>query len=583
MNKKILIMPLILSILALGSCAQESSSSADLSSSSADLSSSATESSETSSSSSEQYPAIAISAAREAAADETVIVKGTVIAMNYTGQTTPYITGFWMSDGTDTIYVYGETVAKSLSVGNFVKIQGKKGYYIPTNDTEAAKAANYKGQAQISDPQVLGNDGLTTGTIPEAAINTTTVSDLSKALLTTDISGKIYKVKGRYHKYPETGYTNYGIDDLNRVDSLAAYTQSNGKDYAWTDEQDGKAVEMLLVTTLAKPATSEWKFCPIKFLGDVTVTDKQEAEYGAYRASLYFKDSYAVATTLTIAKADEKLSGLTRNYSSSSSQFSVTTTDTDNVVKIAASATESIEIKASATYKSETADYSRTVEVTAKPTIATKTIAEARALADDTEVSVEAVVVAVTYKASMTKQGLFLADATGSLVVYNGTATQANLADVEKGNSVIVTGKMAHYIKVAENATAEGYDGDVQLADVTVDFIDSNAHSIPDGVVSSSTIEDLAAIGPSTNITGKLYQVNGTLKSGAYGSYSLVGLTDTAKSLPFYSQNSGKDFTFLTDYSSKNVTIIIGCQNLNLKATGSFYRYCPITVIGELA
>jgi hypothetical protein len=462
-----------------------------------------------------------------------------------------------------------------------VTVKGTKAYYIPNTDSGSAASLSYEGMAQLKDPTILHNDGLTTNEIPAGAINESTVSNLSKAPLTTDISGKIYKVKGYYHKYPETGYANYGITDLNRVDRLNAYTQSNGKDFSWTDDCDGKAVEMLLITTLAKPGSGEWKFCPVEMIREITVTDEEEAAYGAERAISEFADEYAVTTVVTIPTVDPKLDGLTRVFSSESPLVSVLIDGDEAKVTISASEEATIAIKATATYNGVSEDESKSIVISGKPQIGTKTIAEANALEDGTTATIEGVVAAVTYKSSLVKQGLFLADDTGSIFIYNGTATQANLNDVEKGNKVIVTGTLAHYIssKNADNAAREGYSGDHQLADVSVDFIDSNVYEVPAKAIQESTVAALVGTAASTNITGNIYQVSAIVKAGVYGSYSLVSPYETNVALSLYTQCGGADMAWLADYASTTVTIVVGIQNLKLGSSICNWRACPISIV----
>jgi RPA family protein len=508
-------------------------------------------------------------------------VEGVVVHYNYTGQSTPYITGFWLADDTDSIYVYGEDAAKSVAVGNMVTVKGTKAYYIPNTDSGSAASLSYEGMAQLKDPTILHNDGLTTNEIPSGAINESTVSDLSKTPLTTDISGKIYKVKGYYHKYPATGYTNYGITDLNRMDRLNAYTQSNGKDFSWTDDYDGKAVEMLLITTLAKPGSGEWKFCPVKMIREITATTEEEVAYGAERALSEFADEYAVTTVVTIPTADPKLDGLTRAFSSESPLVSVLIDGDDAKVTISANEKTTITIKATATYKGVSKDDSKDIVISGKPQIDTKTIAEANALEDGATATIEGVVAAVTYKSSLVKQGLFLADGTGSIFIYNGTSAQANLKDVEKGNKVIVTGTLVHYInsKNADNAAREGYSGDHQLANVSVDFIDSNVYEVPAAAIRESTVAAIVGTAASNNITGNIYRVNAIVKAGSYGSYSLVSPDETNVALSLYTQCGGADMAWLSDYASTTVSIVVGIQNLKLTSSSCNWRACPISVV----
>ena len=53
---------------------------------------------------------------------------------------------------------------------------------------------------------------------------------------------------------------------------------------------------------------------------------------------------------------------------------------------------------------------------------------------DDEEVTLEAVVACVTYKSNMVKQGLFLADETGSMFAYFGTSLLESIENIENGN-----------------------------------------------------------------------------------------------------------------------------------------------------
>ena len=67
-----------------------------------------------------------------------VRVQGIVANMNYTGQSTPYVTGFWLADETGSIYIYSEQAAQQVVKGYTVTLYGTKGYYIPDTDSGAA-------------------------------------------------------------------------------------------------------------------------------------------------------------------------------------------------------------------------------------------------------------------------------------------------------------------------------------------------------------------------------------------------------------------------------------------------------------
>ena len=514
---------------------------------------------------------------------EYTTVKGVVVKHNYTGQSTPYITGFWLADDSDCIYVYGEIVAKSVEVGNMVVIKGAKDYYIPNTDTGAAAATNYQGMLQLVQPEIIENDGKIDNKIPSSAISETTIADISKVSLTEDITGKIYKVKGRWSKVTPSDFTNYYLYDLNRVDSIMAYTQSNGKDYTWTNSYDGKTVEMLIIVSLGKPGVGQWRMCPVEFLDDdVKVSDLEEATYAAYRLLNLFADEYNAETNITYPIEDELLSGCTRTTSSLSNMVNVSNDGINENVNIKASKLGKIEIEVSATYNGENFVAKKEIEIVEKTDYDTISISDARKLNDGEIVTLEAIVAKVTYKSSLTPQGLFLADDTGSIFLYCGAATQALIENVKDGNKVTLKAKLAHYIKDETNAKNANYLGDFQLTDPEILNIDTNVYDIPKQSYVESSISEIMATLPSTNITGNMYIVKAKVikKVNSYStSYNLVEVNGGSASLPLYSQNSGNDFKWLDEYVNQEVTIIIGVQNLNLKKSGSHWRGLPIKVI----
>ena len=516
---------------------------------------------------------------------EVATVRGVVVKHNYTGQSTPYITGFWLADKTGSIYVYGEEVAKSVEVGNTVVVKGAKAYYIPQNDQGAAASVNYKGMLQLTLPEILENDHLTTGTPSTSAITFTTVKDILEIPLTEDITGQIFCVKGRWSKVTPADFTNYYLNDLNRVDSIMAYTQSNGKDYAWTDAYDGKTVEMFIIVSLGKPGVGAWRMCPVSFIDDnVQVSAQEEANYAAERLLNEFADTYNTETTVTFAKEDEFLAGSNRTISSSSNQITVNNGETENSVVISASELGKITIEASVTFDGATGTATKEIEIVEKPKVPSTPIAEVKEMEDGSEVTIEAVVAKVTYKSSMTPQGLFLADETGTILLFCGTEYMPLIADINEGYKVIVRAKLTRYIKNADNATNAEYTGDIQLVEPEILNVDTNIFEIPTTSYTESSITEIMNTLPSTNISSSMFIVKAKVikNVNTYAtSYNLAEVDGGAASLPLYSQNSGNDFKWLDEYEGQEVTIIVAVQNLNLKASGSHWRGLPIKVITE--
>lgn len=585
MKKKISLLILLLGTLVFSACQGPTDSASDSSDTSSDSSSITSSESSLETSSEEEIPTVAISSLRDLEVGQEATIRGVVVNLNYTGQSTPYVVGFWMADETGSVYIYGELTANAVSKGNTVTIRGTKGYYIPTNDASSAAAVGYLGMLQLASPTILDLD-TTISLIPETAIDDITIAEINEIPLTSDITGNIYRVQGRYHRYDETSYVNYVIEDLNRVDSLLAYTQCNGKDYYWTDSYDNKTVEMLIIVSLGKPSVDMWRINPVLFINDnVVVSALQEAEYGAQRALSEVGESYDVDTEVNITISDPLLEGMTRSFASISNKIAISQVGENNVLQINAAVAGTFELSATATFGSQSATSTKTITVIESTQFETISLLEARNQTDGTVVTVEAIVARVTYKSSMVKQGLFLIDATASLFVYNGAATQANLANVENGNKVVLTGTIAHYIKSAENATLENYLGDLQLTDVTVDNLDTNVYALPNEAIIEDTIENIAVTLPSTNISSNIYHVAARVVKNAsqYAtSYDLVSLTDANKKLPLYSQNSGSDFAWLDEYANQEVYVYVGIQNLNLKSSNSNWRGVPISVLGPI-
>lgn len=129
-NKKILLISFLAS-LTLGGCKLNiqhlSTEGAEKTSQSTSEISSSIITNDSSSRIDADYDLVKINEVREKTnVGEVVVIRGVVVKHNYTGQTTPYITGFWIADDSGSIYIYGENSAKSVKEGNTVIVKGKK-------------------------------------------------------------------------------------------------------------------------------------------------------------------------------------------------------------------------------------------------------------------------------------------------------------------------------------------------------------------------------------------------------------------------------------------------------------------------
>lgn len=508
-----------------------------------------------------------------------VDLEGIVVAHRYNGQGTPYINGFYMTDGVDTVAVYGEETAKAVKVGEKVRVTGEKGYYIPSADQGSAAAMEYKGQLQLCYPTLVYQDGQT-HEIPEAAISAATASEIKAIPLSTDITGKLYRVKG-YYGVAEGGvsqdpYTNYSLYDLDRMESLFHYSTSSGKDFAWTKQYDGKAVDMLVTIVLAKPSGGGWRFAPVSCYGEITVPAKDEASYALKRLEADIPLYHEAAVNLTIAKNDP-FDNAERVVTASDENVAITEDAEGIHIALPSTAVGTHELNLKVTYEGEVAEKKVNLVLDGKPAIATTPIADAIAAEDGTEVVVEGIVVGAVKK-SGANQSVFIADATGSIRVFAGTATMPNIADLAQGNACIIKATKTHYKK---STVTSNYEGDLELTDPEVLWQDHNENDIPTSGMAKISVSDIANGTLDNNLTGKVYRISAMITKlpNAYGEVrTMIDPADQDVMIPCYSQSSGSDYSWLYQYDDRQAqNFLVGVVDNN-SSSGCKYRAVPLAV-----
>lgn len=509
-------------------------------------------------------------------------VEGVVVKHVYTGQGTPYITGFMLANDTGCIYIYGEDVAKSVKVGEKVKVQGTKAYYVPKTDTGAAASTGYKGQLQLTNP-VLVENLKGEHAIPESAITSIeSLKDVVRHPVNDDISNNLYRIVGRITKAIGGDYTNYYLWDRNRTDSMSFYTQSNGKDYAWLEPYVDTYVDMTFIAINSKPGNAIWRGLPVIVnSSDVTISDKMETDYALERAAEKLLPYYSDATDLSISKNDELLEGMKLSYTSTSPLVTIKEEGDNILISLAKPEEETeVEITVETTYNQTSSSKVIKVRLGVKVDFDTISISEALTKEKGTEVTIEGIVGRKTYKSGTEDPlGAFIIDSTGSIVVYNDAAFMPSLSKVIEGNRVILKGTIDAYI--GSNTQDSGYTGDFQLRNTELLFVDGAINEIPETAIEEQTVAWISSQPITNNISSKVFKVNAIVrKSTGYAtSYRLEDPTDSSKSLSIYSQRSGSDFAWLDEYADKNVTIYVGVQNLQLKSSGPNWRCCAIKVL----
>ncbi len=513
-----------------------------------------------------------------------VVVTGIVAQHLWSGQATPYKVGFWLVDQTGAIYVYGDNLSNYVEIGNRVSVRGNKFYYIPTTDQGAAVTMNYQGTQQLTTPTLISNDNGNHPIPTEAIIDDVTIAQIRDYPIDTDITGNLYRLKGRVRVVPSSGYTNYYIDDMNRIDTLALYTTSNGKDYMWLDAYDGQVRDMLVAIINAKPQTNLWRLAPVAVYDEYVPSELEEAEYAAKRALSDFGDEYKVDVNFSIPVADPLLEGVTRSYTSTDTdKIAITLQGDEYQVSVITEVLGSLTIEVVASYGEAFAEDSKIVTIAYLPEFGGSTIAEARELPDASEVTLQAIIGRFVYKSGTdVPMGAFVIDPTGSILIYNNAAFMPSLSDAAIGNKIAFTGTLTHYVSNVEVADSLSYTGDFQIMDITLINNDYGQHPIPSEGIASSTIATIAQTPPSNNISGTIFLVEGIIKKVETQYYTTYYVHDAANdeiSLNVYSQKQGSEFAWLDDNLDIPVTLYLGVQNLKYSDTSNSWRVAPVSIL----
>ena len=426
--------------------------------------------------------------------------------------------------------------------------------------------------------------------IPTASINSDwDINDIQNNELTNDITGNAYELQGKVIVSEQPGYTNYYLQSLDLSTTLPFYTQSNGKDYKWLDEYSDQYVDMYVVVMNGKPSRNEWRALPVKVLSLYIPTADDYCHYGNLRMiDTYFADRYTEDITISIPKEDPQVSGLTYSFGASGngSDVSISTTDTDFVVKITIPSEEtSFELIVTSNYEETTLTDSYTITLAPKPALSTMALSEIRKQADGTEVTAEGIVTRITYKSGNKRLGFIIQDATGSMIIYNNSDTMANLDNIEEGNKVVVKGTFGHYIKDddAEKAAALNYKGDTQISDVEILNNDNKINDMFDSsIIKDKSVSDIVSIEPSTDPVGNIYQCAAVIEKTStayYTAYRISDPDDSSKSLSLYSQMQGSEFEFLDENDSEEVILNFAIQNIKYSSGSFAWRICAISVV----
>lgn len=206
-------------------------------------------------------------------------------------------------------------------------------------------------------------------------------------------------------------------------------------------------------------------------------------------------------------------------------------------------------------------------------------IAEARNKGIRAKVLVSGVVVQITYANGNKPNGIYLADDTNAIYIYDSNIA----ASTKIGDILDVAGVRANFIleTEVENAEKYGYQGAIQLSEAYLIKKTSGQSGFETNWITETTIKELMQTDPKVaNITGTIYKVNALIVkvpgTGFTNYYfkDIDGLTGSYT----YSMNNGSDFAWLDDYGGMLKEVYLSVINAKSTASGIHYRFVPIQI-----
>ncbi|MBE6143234.1 MAG: hypothetical protein E7177_04535 [Erysipelotrichaceae bacterium] len=206
-----------------------------------------------------------------------------------------------------------------------------------------------------------------------------------------------------------------------------------------------------------------------------------------------------------------------------------------------------------------------------------KTIKQAREAKKGDKIKITGVVVRHTYATGMAKNGVYIADETGSIYVYGKDVANK----VKEGNTVTIAGEKDYYILDAELTPAGkwGYTGCNQI---------SNAYLIENDNlttgnwnktwVEEKTVKELMETPFTSDVTTNIYKTTALVKKvegTGFTNYYIDDLDGTTGTYS-YSQASGADYEWLDACDGKICTVYVSMHNAKSENKGCTWRFVPV-------
>ncbi len=510
------------------------------------------------------YVEMSVADARSATKGAGIKLTGTVAKITYANGFIP--SGFILVDSTSSIYVYSNTAAANVEIGNTVTVTGEKDYWILDTEQTNAQKFGYQGSCQLSEAEVIANDEKTDGTFDKSWIEETTLMDILSTPVSENITSKIYKVNALVKEVADKGFTNFYFFDIDGTTGSYTYTQCNGEDFTWLREYEGKICTVYLTALNAKSTSSSclFRLLPVAVSYDGYTFDITDAPKYAvkYHGLTQLKSEYSgdPALTLNTSVSSELLgfSGATLSFSSNNENVVKFNTDGGiTVMNCPGYGTATVTV--TATHGDNQYSEEIVITVDENAVIDALTVADAIAAEENEEITVKGIVGPSIIHAN--RRGFYLIDSSGIIAV--SFANSNALGDIEIGNEIIVTGT---------RLTVDGTQICIDNASLTANYYGKN--KFPAGSITENTsIADAV----SAKNTTAIFKATGKLKIEGNNYYTNYVITIDGVNYTLYASNPTSQYAFLAEYMDKDVEILLSIVNWN----GKSYKLCALGLITE--
>lgn len=521
----------------------------------------------------DDYTEMTVAEARAAADGTLVKVNGVVARITYANGYVP--SGFYLIDGTNSIYVYDGQIAARVKEGNTVTVLASKAHWILDSEQNNANKFGYKGCNQLTNVVRFESDNGNTA-FDTSWITESTMKDIIDTPVTTDISTTIYKVNALIKKVvPESGgFVNYYFFDLDGKTGSYAYTQCNGGDFAWLDQFDGKICTVYISALNAKSTASDcyWRFIPVavsydNYQFDVSGAPSFVLDYHV-KEQFFSKYTSDPALELITSVSSELLGfeGANITYTVDNNTVAQITTENGKVVfHLVEYGT--VTVTATATYGEHSASKSFVITYEEPQQYNSVTVEEAI----NASLSSTVVVQGIVGPSLVNQTGFYLIDETGMIAV---TMTESELANFEMGQLVIIQGTRDRKVKVDDNGNPYTCHGQTQLKDcvLLLNLYGDHSYSV-DHLATELTIEEFYALDKTKDFTTTVYKVKAYVFVEQYN--IKLGTQNGSIKSNLYSSGVGQ-YSWLKDYNGQELTFYLAPCNWNSK---SYYAGCALAAV----